>query len=95
MAKKFFLLTRPKGSWEEYKSFVVCANDEADARLLAHAASYPEDYRRDGADPEDRLDWAKSNQWVEEWLDPAKCTCQILDPEATPSGVVHSYFKHG
>jgi hypothetical protein len=90
---KLFLVERRKEWFEQYKSFVVAARDEEEARRLAYAASFPqwwddEDRRRllAGAMP----DYA----WIDEFLDRDKCSCSEITLPDEPA-IIHSHYTGG
>lgn len=87
---KLFLVERHKEWFEQYKSFVVAARDEGQARRLAYEASIPRWW------DEDRRKRFLAGQvpqyaWIGEFLDPDKCTCvEITLPDAPT--IIHSHY---
>jgi hypothetical protein len=78
---KLYLIERCEDWFDQYKSFVVAAHDEAAARQLAYAASFAKAWNdqdrnlfQPGAMPE--------YPWITEFLDAEKCTwTEIVRPD--------------
>jgi hypothetical protein len=87
---KLFLIDRGKERLEQYRSFVVAARDEAEARRLAYEASFPPWW-----DEEDRQQFGEENMpefgRIGDFLDPDKSTCsEIMLPDEP--AVIHSQY---
>lgn len=90
---KLFLVERRKDWFEQYKSFVVAARDEAEARRLAYAASFPACW-----DKEERRRFLAGQMpdyaWIGEFLDRDEYTCTQIVPPNRPR-IIHAHYTGG